>query len=225
VIDRELEVLLDSLPVIHFVGVDAATHSGGALFRVDRAGFTPSQVKPPGLFAARGGVVREVTLAAVRTSTLGGEWTFACDLLADVEASRAAGGPPPLLVVAWEDQYLGKNPQSMMTVVAARARLLHALELRARQKGVRLHAVDVNTMSWQSKVLGRHRRKLRATIKATSDCIAPKIAAACGSAVRPQGDAADATCIGLHEIARHYTIDLAAIRGESGEPEERRRRR
>lgn len=221
----ELERLLDTLHAVHFAGIDAATNTGGALFRVERSGFAPPQVRPFGLFVARGGVASEVTLAAVRTCTLGGEWSFACDLLAEIEASRAATGAAALLVVAWEDQYLGKNPQSMAVVVAARARLLFALELRARQKGVALHAVAVNTMSWQSKVLGKRRGKMRAAIKATSNEIAPRIAAACGSATKPQDDAADATCIGLHEIARHFTVDIAAIRGESPEPPKRRRRR
>lgn len=217
----ELEDLLDRLPVVHFAGVDAATNSGGALFRVCAPGPNNRGALP----VQRGGSARWVELAAVRTCTIGGEWSFACDLLADVEASRAATDAPALLVVAWEDQYLGKNPQSMAVVVAARARLLFAMELRARQKGVALHAVAVNTMSWQSKVLGKRRGKMRAAIKDTSNEIAPRIAAVCGSAARPQDDAADATCIGLHEIARHFTVDIAAIRGESSDPPKRRRRR
>lgn len=217
---RELEDLLDRLPVVHVLGVDAATNSGGALYRVERL---PDHAKALWLYASRGGVARGVTLVAVRICTIGGEWSFACDLLAEVESARAAA--PALLVVAWEDQYLGKNPQSMAVVVAARARLLFALELRAKQKGIPLHTVAVNTMSWQSKVLGKRRGKMRAAIKAASDDIAPLIAAACGSAARPHGDAADATCIGLHEIARHFTIDLPAIRGESSELAPRRRRR
>jgi hypothetical protein len=219
--DAELERLLDTLPVIHVAGIDAATNSGGALYRVS----TGAHVLGPGLEATRGGQGHAVNLAMVRTCTLGGEWSFAGDLVAEVEASRAATGKLALLVVAWEDQYLGKNPQSMAVVVAARARLLYALELRSKQKGLALHTVAVNTMSWQSKVLGKARGKMRTTIKGKSDEIAPLIAAACGSTLRPQGDAADATCIGLHEIARHFTVDIAAIRGESPEPAKRRRRR
>lgn len=220
--ERELEDLLDRLPAVHVLGVDAATSSGGALFRVER--LFPGR-RALALPVARAAGAYDVGLVAVRTCAIGGEWSFACDILAEVESSRAATGIPALLVAAWEDQYLGKNPASMKAVVAARARLLYALELRARQKGVALHDAAVNTMSWQSKVLGKARGKARATIKATSDERAPQIAALCGSALRPQGDAADATCIGLHEIARHFTIDLAAIRGESGEPAPRRRRR
>jgi Holliday junction resolvasome RuvABC endonuclease subunit len=223
--DRDLERLLDTLPAVHVAGCDIATNTGAALFRVERAG---PQVL--GIAAARGGAPRDIRLATVQTCMLGGEWRLACDLLMEVE--RSVAGPPglgrtssPLLVVAWEDQYLGKNPRSMAVVVAARARLLFALELRAQQRGVALHTVAVNTMSWQSKVLGKARGKMRATIKGKSDEIAPMIAAACGSTLRPQGDAADATCIGLHEIARHFTVDIAAIRGESAEPAKRRRRR
>lgn len=213
--DRELEAALDDPAGIHVLGLDAASRSGGALFRVRTA--APGE-PPRGLSATRGGVLRDIRLDTVRTCAVGDEWPFAVGILAEMPDARA-------LLVAWEDQYLGANPRSMAVVVAARARLLFALELRAKQRGLRLHAVAVNTMSWQSKVLGKARGKARVTIKATSDERAPQIAALCGSALRPQGDAADATCIGLHEIARHFTIDLAAIRGESGEQAPRRRRR
>lgn len=211
--ERELEAALDRAGQVHVLGADVATNSGAALFRVS-AGEFPSLLR-----ATRGGRPYGVHLLAAWRFRLGEEWRIAGDALVEC----AGMGAP--LIVAWEDQYLGKNPRSMAAVVAARARFLFAVELRAQQRGVALHDAAVNTMSWQSKVLGKARGKARATIKATSDERAPQIAALCGSALRPQADAADATCIGLHEIARHFTIDLAAIRGESGEPAPRRRRR
>lgn len=209
--DRELEAALDRADQIHVLGADVATNSGAVLFRV-------SAGAAPGLQATRGGRTYSVHLLAAWRFRLGEEWRIAGDVFAEFRQADP-------LIVAWEDQYLGKNPRSMATVVAARARFLFAVELRALQRVAALHDVAVNTMSWQSKVLGKARGRARATIKATSDERAPQIAAMCGSALRPQGDEADATCIGLHEIARHFTIDLAAIRGESGEPAKRRKRR
>lgn len=212
----ELEARLDTADTIHVIGADIASSSAAALYRITIVGKSGAH---PGLRATRGGRAFGVVLRAVFPFRLGGEMRTAFALLAEAY-------DPGLILLAWEDQYLGKNPRSMAQVVAARARFLFAVELQAEQKrrGSSLHTVAVNTMSWQSKVLGRARGKMRAAIKATSDERAPQIAALCGSALRPAGDAADATCIGLHEIARHFTIDLAAIRGESAEPVLRRRR-
>lgn len=211
--ERELERLLDLAATIYVIGADIATHSGVAVFRVAKGSAL-------GLHATRGGKDHGVCLRSALSFSRGDEWRAAGTILTET----AEAGP---ILVAWEDQYLGKSPRSMAQVVAARARFLYAVELRAEQRGRRhdLHEVAVSPTAWQSRVLGRARGKVRATIKATSNERAPQIAALCGSFLRPHDDVADATCIGLHEIARHFTIDLAAIRGESWAAGERPGRR
>lgn len=209
---HELEAALDSGGPVHVLGVDAAKSSAAALFFV-----MPGECGPL-LRATRGGRAYGIYLRAVWSFSLGEEWQIAGSVLAGCPLQGA-----PLLV-AWEAQYLGKNPRSMAAIVAARARFLFAVELRARLHETALYQSAVNPSSWQATVLGPSRGRERDGIKAAAEGLAPQIAACCGNRhILPQGDAADATCIGLHEIARHFTVDIAAIRGESGVAPVRRR--